>query len=88
MVALVTFPFNWYEPAPSHNNPSVPAVTVGVGFICMVNSSDTVTGQIPTPVAVSVTVIIPDAPLFGSITGVKVFSVPGTIIAGPETLQE
>ena len=47
-----------------------------------------VTGHIPVPVAVKVTVIVPDALSLGSISGFKVFSVPGTMIAGPETLHE
>ena len=88
MVALVTFPFNWNEPVPSHKNPSTPAVTVGRGFIWIVKLSVTVTGHIPVPVAVKVTVIVPDALSLGSISGFKVFSVPGTMIAGPETLHE
>ena len=42
----------------------------------MVKKSVTTTGQIPVPMAVKVTVTVPVAPAFGTITGDNVFSVP------------
>ena len=88
MVALVTFPFNWNDGIPSHKVPSAPKLTTGIGLIWMVKKSVTTTWQIPVPTAVNVTVTVPVAPEFGTITGFKVFSVPVWIVAAPETLQE
>ena len=88
MVALDPVPFNWNDPFPSHKYPLVPALTTGAGLIWMVNESDIETGQIPFPTAVKVTVIVPDAPALGIITGLKVVSDPAWIVAGPDTFHE
>ena len=88
MSALDPVPFNWNGPVPSHKNPSTPALTSGAGLICIVNESDSDTWQFPVPIAVKVTVMIPDAPAFGTITGLNVVSVPAWIVAWPITLHE
>ena len=85
---MVTVPFKAKEAVPSHKEPSAPAITTAIGLIWMVKKSETITGQTPFPTAVRVTVTVPVAPALGTITGLKVFSVPAKIVAAPETLQE
>ena len=53
----------------------------------MVTVSCLEVGQVVEPFATNVKVTVPEAPRLGTISGVKVVSVPAVIVAGPEIDQ-
>ena len=65
----------------------VPASTIGKAFIIMVTVSCAEVAQVVEPLPTNVTVMVPEAPVLGTICGVKVVSVPAVILAGPEIDQ-
>ena len=53
----------------------------------MVTVSSAEVGQVGEPLPTNVKVTVPEAPVLGTISGLKVVSVPTIIVAGPEIDQ-